>query len=187
MKTSKYYAGNAAARAKKAEYDTEYHSTRERKKYRAELNKKNRDAGTYGNGDDMDYDHDERRMIPASRNRAKKMENGGVLPIGRLAREKKRARSIREGYAPTKNNETHLMGLWDGSEKFKGKGYTVAPTIRPIDREGNYEEQSIDEAAKRGETFEFKNKRIAERFAAGSWKQGQDRKDAMKNYRKSKK
>ena len=72
MKTRKYYARNAMARAKKAEYDTEYHSTKERKKYRAYLNKKNRDAGTYGNGDGEDYDHDERRMIPASRNRAKK-------------------------------------------------------------------------------------------------------------------
>ena len=65
MKTSKYYAGNAAARAKKAEYDTEYHSTRERKKYRAELNKKNRDAGTYGNGDGKDYDHDGASLLPA--------------------------------------------------------------------------------------------------------------------------
>jgi len=37
MKTSRYYAGNAEARAKKAEYDTEYHSTRQRKKYRAFL------------------------------------------------------------------------------------------------------------------------------------------------------
>jgi hypothetical protein len=72
VKTSKYYASNAKARAKKAEYDTEYHSTKERKKYRAFLNKKNRDAGTYGNGDGKDYDHDERRMIPSSRNRAKK-------------------------------------------------------------------------------------------------------------------
>ena len=51
MKSSKYYAGNAKARGKKKEYDTEYHSTKERKKYRAFLNKKNRDAGTYGNGD----------------------------------------------------------------------------------------------------------------------------------------
>jgi hypothetical protein len=58
VKTSKYYASNAKARAKKAEYDTEYHSTKERKKYRAYL--------------DKDYDHDERRMISSSRNRAKK-------------------------------------------------------------------------------------------------------------------
>ena len=116
----------------------------------------------------------------------KKYQEGGVLPIGRLAKEKKRARSIREGYAPTKNNETHLMGLWDGADKFNGKGYVVAPTIRPLDKEGNYEPQTIDEAYKRGEVFEFKNKRIAERFAAGSWKKGQDRKEAMKAYVKEK-
>ena len=72
MKSSRYYAGNAKARAEKAKYDTKYHSTQQRKKYRAELNKKNRDAGPYGNGDGKDYDHDEQRMIPASRNRAKK-------------------------------------------------------------------------------------------------------------------
>lgn len=71
-KSKKYYASNAKARAKKAEYDTKYHSTAERKKYRAFLNKKNRDAGTYGNGDGKDWDHDERKMIPSSRNRAKK-------------------------------------------------------------------------------------------------------------------
>lgn len=116
----------------------------------------------------------------------KKYQDGGVLPIGRLAKEKKRARSIREGYAPTKNNETHLMGLWEGSIKYGDNGYTVAPTIRPIDREGNYEEQSIDEAVKRGETFEFKNKRIAERFSYGSWKKGDDRKLAMKAYMRDK-
>ena len=116
----------------------------------------------------------------------KKYQEGGVLPIGSLAKEKKRARSIREGYAPTKNNETHLMGLWDGADKFNGKGYVVAPTIRPLDKQGNYEPQTIDEAYKRGEVFEFKNKRIAERFAAGSWKKGQDRKEAMKAYVKEK-
>ena len=116
----------------------------------------------------------------------KKYQEGGILPIGRLAKEKKRARSIREGYAPTSANETHRMGLWDGADKFKGKGYVVAPTIRPLDKEGNYEPQTIDEAYKRGEVFEFKNKRIAEKFAAGSWKKGQDRKEAMKSYVKEK-
>lgn len=186
MKTSKYYASNAKARAKKAEYDTEYHSTRERKKYRAYLNKKNRDAGTYGNGDGKDWDHDERRMIPASRNRAKKMEDGGILPIGRLAKEKKRARGLREGYKPTANNETHRMGLWEDGEG-KTKRYIVAPTIYPKDKEGNYEQQSIYQAIERGETFEFKNKRIAERFGYGSWKKGQARREAMANYRADKK
>lgn len=71
-KSARYYADNPEAREKKKSYDTEYHATGERKRYRAFLNKKNRDAGTYGNGDGKDYDHDERRMISSSRNRSKK-------------------------------------------------------------------------------------------------------------------
>ena len=71
-KSAKYYADNPEARDKKKQYDTEYHSTTERKKYRAFLNRKNRNAGTYGNGDGKDYDHDEKRMISATRNRSKK-------------------------------------------------------------------------------------------------------------------
>jgi hypothetical protein len=71
-RTTEYYANNPEARDKKKAYDTKYHSTEERKKYRAFLNKKNRDAGTYGNGDGKDYDHDEARMIMARRNRSKK-------------------------------------------------------------------------------------------------------------------
>lgn len=71
-KSAKYYAENPEAREKKKQYDTEYHSTTERKRYRAFLNRKNRNAGTYGNGDGKDYDHDEKRMISATRNRSKK-------------------------------------------------------------------------------------------------------------------
>lgn len=71
-KTAKYYAENPEAREKKKKYDKKYHSTEERKKYRAFLNKKRRDAGRYGNGDGMDYDHGEQRFITAKRNRAKK-------------------------------------------------------------------------------------------------------------------
>jgi hypothetical protein len=32
----------------------------------------NRKAGTYGNGDGLDYDHDEAKFISAKRNRSKK-------------------------------------------------------------------------------------------------------------------
>jgi len=39
------------------DYDKKYQSSPERKKYRAELNKKNREAGTYGNGDKKDVSH----------------------------------------------------------------------------------------------------------------------------------
>lgn len=41
----------------KLEYDKEYQKTEERKNYRVELNKANRDAGTYGNKDGVDMSH----------------------------------------------------------------------------------------------------------------------------------
>jgi hypothetical protein len=46
---------------------------------------------------------------------------------------------------------------------------------------------AYNEAKKRGEVIGFKNKRRAERFAAGSWKKGPARKEAMRNYRQMKK
>ena len=71
-KSAKYFRENPEAREKKNAYNKDYHSSDERKKYRAFLNKVNRRMGTYGNGDGMDFDHSERKMISASKNRAKK-------------------------------------------------------------------------------------------------------------------
>jgi hypothetical protein len=42
---------------KKLAYDKKYQATKERVKYRQELNKANREAGTYGNKDGMDMSH----------------------------------------------------------------------------------------------------------------------------------
>ena len=42
---------------KKLAYDKKYQATEKRKNYRVELNKANRDAGTYGNGDKLDVSH----------------------------------------------------------------------------------------------------------------------------------
>lgn len=62
--------------AKKRAYDKEYAATDKAKKYRAELNKKNRQAGTYGNGDGKDVSHsmDGKKtfMEDQSKNRARK-------------------------------------------------------------------------------------------------------------------
>jgi len=41
----------------KREYDTKYHKTKRARKYRSDLNKANRKAGTYGNGDGKDMAH----------------------------------------------------------------------------------------------------------------------------------
>ena len=77
-RSAKYYQENPEARAKKESYDREYHSTEERKKYRANLNKKNREKGTYGNGDKKDVAHKSKtktRMRSQSSNRADKKNN----------------------------------------------------------------------------------------------------------------
>ena len=56
-RSAKFYHENREAAKKKADYDKKYHATEERKQYRAELNKANRSAGTYGNKDGMDASH----------------------------------------------------------------------------------------------------------------------------------
>lgn len=70
---------SSEAIAKKKAYDTAYHKTPSRRKYRASLNKANRKAGTYGNGDGKDMSHTkDGGMVKevASRNRARNGSNG---------------------------------------------------------------------------------------------------------------
>jgi len=78
-KTSKFYEDNPVSAEKRREYQREYNKTEERKKYRAYLNKKNREAGTYGNGDKLDASHTkkggivfESQSANRARNRSKK-------------------------------------------------------------------------------------------------------------------
>lgn len=78
-KSAKYFQTHPEARKKKNEYNTEYHSTEERKSYRAGLNKANRDAGTYGNKDGKDMSHTKVGKLvreAASKNRARNGKNG---------------------------------------------------------------------------------------------------------------
>lgn len=73
-KSAKYFASHPEARKKKNEYNKKYHSTDERKAYRAGLNKANRKAGTYGNGDGKDRSHTKSGKTvseSASKNRAR--------------------------------------------------------------------------------------------------------------------
>jgi hypothetical protein len=60
------------------QYDKEYQSTPKRKKYRAALNKKNREEGTYGNKDGKDASHKKDGklvMEHQSKNRARNGHN----------------------------------------------------------------------------------------------------------------
>ena len=73
--TAKYYQNNPDAREKKKEYDTEYHSTPARKKYRSVLQAINRKNGTHGNMDGKDVAHTSKTKTMSqaqSKNRADK-------------------------------------------------------------------------------------------------------------------
>ena len=78
-RTSKYYAKNAKARAKRLAYQKEYDKKPENVKKRTELNQKNRDEGTYGNGDGKDWSHTKRgfKLKLASINRGSKTDQPG--------------------------------------------------------------------------------------------------------------
>ena len=109
-------------------------------------------------------------------------------------KRKKKARQIREGEVPQENSNKTLSNHrmeWDEdkseSKKRGKKVYTVNPSIAPTGKGGKYERQTYKQAIERGEVFEFKKAKRAERFAAGSWKKGKDKREAMKAYRKKKK
>jgi hypothetical protein len=66
-------------RKKKLAYDTKYQSSKKRVNYREKLNKANRDAGTYGNGDKLDMSHTKVGGIVKENmmsNRARNGQNG---------------------------------------------------------------------------------------------------------------
>ena len=76
-RTAKYYASNPKARAKKKAYDTEYHKSVERKRYRAELNVARRKRKIYGRGGG-DLSHTKAGGLvreSASKNRARQGAN----------------------------------------------------------------------------------------------------------------
>ena len=73
-KSSKYYDENPEARKKKNNYMKEYNKKPKKVKYRTELNKANRKAGTYGNKDGLDMSHTKKGTLvkeKASKNRAR--------------------------------------------------------------------------------------------------------------------
>jgi hypothetical protein len=77
-RSARYYASNPKARAKKKKYDTKYHSTTERKKYRAELNAARKKRGIAGKGGG-DLSHTKKGTLvreSASKNRARQGANG---------------------------------------------------------------------------------------------------------------
>jgi hypothetical protein len=63
-------------RKKKLAYDKKYQATEKRKNYRVELNKANREAGTYGNGDGLDMSHTKSGRLVKERMKTNRARNG---------------------------------------------------------------------------------------------------------------
>ena len=81
-KTAKYYNSEEgkAAYKKKLAYDKKHNQKPENVKKRTELNKYNRDKGTYGNNDSRDARHLNGKIvgfIDQSKNRASKSDSSG--------------------------------------------------------------------------------------------------------------
>ena len=78
-KTAKYYKENPEAKAKKDAYQKKYNKKPGEVKKRVELNKVNRQRGTYGNGDGLDMAHTKNGIVKkrASVNRGSKSDSPG--------------------------------------------------------------------------------------------------------------
>lgn len=79
-KSAEYYDKNPESKAKKDAYNKEFNKKPEQKKKRAELNKYNREKGTYGNGDGKDAAHKGNKIVgfkKASTNRGSKSDSPG--------------------------------------------------------------------------------------------------------------
>ena len=77
-KSARYYASNPEARKKKKAYDTKYHSTSKRRKYRSDLAKARRKRGIMGKGGgDLSHTKSGRLVREsASKNRARNGAGG---------------------------------------------------------------------------------------------------------------
>ena len=76
-KTALFYRKNKNSRDKKKAYDSTYHATPERKKYRARLNRERRRRKLKGNDKDLSHTSDNRLVLEdKSKNRARQGSDG---------------------------------------------------------------------------------------------------------------
>ena len=93
---------------------------------------------------------------------------------------------------PDGTRESHRMEYVGDTSKRRGK-FGVYPSVTPkpgkekSTNPKDWTTQDASQAKKKGELIEVKSRRRAEKLAAGSWKKGKDKKEAMKDYRQTKK
>ena len=92
---------------------------------------------------------------------------------------------------PSGKSVSHKMS-WIGDINKKRGEYYVFPTVAPkkgfesSTNKSDWKEQTPNEAQKRGELIRVNTRKKAEKLSAGSWKKGAEKRDAMKDYKKSK-
>ena len=76
-KTALFYRKNKKSRDAKKKYDTAYHATPERKKYRADLNRERRRRGLKGSDKDLSHTKDGKLVLEdKSKNRGRQGADG---------------------------------------------------------------------------------------------------------------
>lgn len=76
-KSARYYRRNKKARAKKDAYNTAYHATPERRKYRTNLNRARRKRGLKGDSRDLSHKKDGSLVLESKNsNRGRQGANG---------------------------------------------------------------------------------------------------------------
>jgi hypothetical protein len=116
-------------------------------------------------------------------------KDGNRKPVSK----KKQIRNMRQSSYKNERGQSvsHKMA-WSGDPSKKRGEFGVFPTVTPkkgkakSSKPSDWKKQTAQEAAKKGEMVPVKSRRKAQKLAAGSWKKGKDKREAMKSYRKSK-
>ena len=102
-KSAKYFAKNPKARAKKNAYQKKYNARASEKKRRAELNKYNREKGTYGNGDKKDASHRNGKIVGMEKQSTNRARNGtGSTNRSRKTKKKYNPKEVTKPYKKRK-------------------------------------------------------------------------------------
>lgn len=117
------------------------------------------------------------------------------MAIPKLPNKKKAIRNMRIGQEmiePSGQRASHKMQYVGDVTKKKNGNFGVFPSIAPkagkekSTNPKDWKTQTPKEAMARGEMIDVKRRNQAQKLAAGSWKKGIDKREAMKDYRQNK-
>jgi hypothetical protein len=78
--SAKFFQNNPESRAKKNAYNTEFHATPSRRKYRAALNKANKKTGKVGDGKDLSHTKSGKLVLESQSKNRKRNGKGKGKP-----------------------------------------------------------------------------------------------------------